>query len=95
MAKRNKIIYWISTTLVCIAMTGGGLGQLFRAQANLDILRYLGYPIYFASILGAWKVLSAIALLVPKFPLLKEWTYAGIFFAMTGAAISHLVMDDI
>jgi uncharacterized membrane protein YphA (DoxX/SURF4 family) len=51
----------------------------------------LGYPLYFIMILGVWKVLGTIALLVPGFPRLKEWAYAGIFFNMTGAAISHAV----
>jgi hypothetical protein len=50
----------------------------------------LGYPTYFVSIIGFWKVLAAIALLVPRFPRLKEWAYAGIFFNMSGAAISAL-----
>ena len=49
----------------------------------------LGYPLYFMLILGVWKVLGTIALLVPGFSRLKEWAYAGIFFNMTGAAISH------
>ena len=48
----------------------------------------LGYPLYFFAILGIWKVLGAIAILVPGFPRLKEWAYAGIFFDLTGAAAS-------
>jgi hypothetical protein len=75
-------------------MLGGGFGQLFRAQANVDVITHLGYPVYFLSILGTWKILGVIALLIPKFPLLKEWAYAGFFFAMTGAAISHVVLGD-
>jgi hypothetical protein len=43
---------------------------------------------YFFGILGFWKVLGAIAILVPRFPRLKEWAYAGIFFDLTGAAAS-------
>ena len=50
--------------------------------------RQLGYPMYFFAILGVWKVLGAIAILVPRFPRLKEWAYAGIFFDLTGAAAS-------
>ena len=55
---------------------------------------HLGYPVYFITILGFWKVLGAIALLAPRFPRLKEWAYAGIFFEMTGAAASHAVRGD-
>ena len=48
----------------------------------------LGYPIYFMVILGFWKVLGAIAIVAPRYPRLKEWAYAGIFFDLTGAAAS-------
>ena len=51
---------------------------------------HLGYPSYFLVLLGSWKVLGAIALLVPRRPLVKEWAYAGAFFAYTGAIVSHL-----
>ena len=54
----------------------------------------LGYPVYFIMIIGYWKVLGGIALLVPRLPRLKEWAYAGIFFNMTGAAVSHAVSGD-
>ncbi len=54
----------------------------------------LGYPNYLLLILGTWKILGVIAVLIPKFPLLKEWAYAGFFFSMTGAAISHMVIGD-
>ena len=54
----------------------------------------LGYPVYFARILGVWEVLAGIALLVPRFARLKEWAYAGIFFNMTGAAVSRAVRGD-
>lgn len=94
MTKRNKIIYWTSTLLLSFAMLGGGIGQLFRAQTNVDVIIHLGYPIYFLSILGTWKILGVIALLIPKYPLLKEWAYAGFFFAMTAAAISHIARGD-
>ncbi len=51
---------------------------------------HLGYPSYFLVLLGTWKVLGAVALLVPGRPLLKEWAYAGAFFTYTGAMVSHL-----
>jgi len=54
----------------------------------------LGYPLYLLTILGIWKILGVIAVLIPKFSLLKEWAYAGFFFAMTGAMISHIIMGD-
>jgi hypothetical protein len=55
---------------------------------------HLGYPLYFVTILGFWKVLGAMALLAPRFPRLKEWAYAGTFFEMTGAAASHAMSGN-
>jgi hypothetical protein len=54
----------------------------------------LGYPLYFLTLLGVWKILGVAAILAPKFPLLKEWAYAGFFFTMSGAVCSHLVIGD-
>jgi len=66
----------------------GGVAQLAHVQGVVDGFVRLGYPPYFVTILGFWKVLGAIAILVPRFPRLKEWAYAGIFFDLTGAAAS-------
>lgn len=90
MKKRNKIIYWIATGFLALGMTAGGVQQLLQIGGYVEIITGLGYPLYFMSILGAWKILGVITLLVPKFPLVKEWAYAGFFFAMSGAAISHI-----
>src|SRR5690606_2444903 len=89
-AKRNKIIYWIVTGFLAFAMLAGGVQQLLQIGGYVEILTQLGYPLYFMSILGAWKILGVIVLLIPRFPLVKEWAYAGFFFAMSGAAISHI-----
>jgi uncharacterized membrane protein YphA (DoxX/SURF4 family) len=94
MEKRNKIIYWIATTLFCFGMLASGLQQVFHTKAMIDLVTPLGYPVYFLYIIGTWKVLGVIAVLVPGFKLLKEWAYAGFFFVMTGAFVSHLVIGD-
>ena len=91
---RNKIIYWISTIWLALGMLAGGTFELSRMKAWTDIITHLGYPIYFLTILGIWKILGAIALLMPKLPLLKEWAYAGFFFAMSGALFSHIASGD-
>jgi len=57
-------------------------------------MEHLRYPVYFMTIIGIWKILGVFALLIPKFPLLKEWAYAGFFFVMSGAAFSHIAMGD-
>lgn len=94
MSKRNKIIYWIATIWLAAGMLAGGLQQLFQTGGYVAILGHLGYPKYFMSIIGAWKILGVIAILIPRFGLLKEWAYAGFFFVMSGAVISHLAMGD-
>ncbi|MCW3083493.1 MAG: DoxX-like family protein [Bacteroidetes bacterium] len=94
MEKRNKIIYWIATALLAVGMLGSGLAQIFHAKQMIDLVVPLGYPIYFLSIIGVWKVLGVVAILVPRFTLVKEWAYAGFFFVMTGALVSHLASGD-
>jgi hypothetical protein len=90
MSKRNKIIYWISTLWLSLGMFSTGIVQLFRVKTETDFLAHLGYPEYFPTLLGAWKILGVVAVLTPGFPVLKEWAYAGFFFAMTGAVFSHV-----
>ena len=78
-------------------MLATGAGQLFKAkegQGGLDMITHLGYPIYLLTLLGIWKILGVVAVLIPKFLLLKEWAYAGIFFIMTGAIFSHIAVGD-
>jgi hypothetical protein len=89
MTKRNKIIYWVATLWLALGMTSTGIVQLLKTQQELDLMTSLGYPIYLLTIIGAWKLLGVITVLIPKFPLLKEWAYAGFFFNMTGAVFSH------
>lgn len=94
MNKKNQIIYWVSTGLLCLGMLAGGLAQLFQAKPNVEGVMRLGYPLYFLAILGTWKLLGVVALLIPKRPVLKEWAYAGFFFAMTGAVLSHMLSGE-
>jgi len=97
MAKTNKVIYWISTIWLALGMLSTGIVQLFKAnlgQGGLDMITHLGYPAYLLTLLSAWKLLGVVALLVPKFSLLKEWTYAGFFFIMSGAVFSHIASGD-
>lgn len=94
MTKRNKIIYWTFTILLALGMLSNGLAQTFHAKGFADIIVHLGYPLYFLYILGVWKILGVIAILIPKFSLLKEWAYAGFFFAMSGAVFSHIASGD-
>jgi len=87
--------YWITTGLLVFAIGSGGVAELAHLPGNVEgMVHVLGYPLYFMTIIGFWKVLGAIALLAPRFPRLKEWAYAGIFFNVTGAAASHVAVGD-
>jgi hypothetical protein len=101
MEKRNKIIYWISTVWLALGMLSTGILQLSKAQAEGALappgvygIIHLGYPVYFLTLLGVWKILGVVALLIPRFPLLKEWAYAGFFFVMSGALFTHIACRD-
>ncbi len=95
MEKRKKIWYWIITVLLSFCIFSGGLMQALLAKGVIDGFKPLGYPTYFISLIGIWKMLGVIAILLPGFKLLKEWAYAGIFFTMTGAVISHIASNDV
>ena len=88
-SRAKSIVYWTTTGLTAFFIGGGGASQVWQYQTNPHgVVPLLGYPMYFFAILGVWKVLGAIAILLPRFPRLKEWAYAGIFFDLTGAAVS-------
>ncbi len=94
--KLNKIgiIYWTATLFLSIGMVAGGTQQMLQIVGYSEIVTNLGYPLYLLSIIGVWKILGVIAILIPKLPLLKEWAYAGFFFVMSGAFISHLAVGQ-
>lgn len=94
MTKTHKILYWFTTLWLGLGMTATGIVQLIKQKEELTMMTHLGYPAYFLSLLGVWKILGVVAVLMPKFPLLKEWAYAGFFFAMSGAVYSHLASGD-
>jgi uncharacterized membrane protein YphA (DoxX/SURF4 family) len=92
--KRNKIIYWIATGLVCLPLVAGGIFDLIKAPEVMASMTHLGYPTYLATILGVAKLLAVVALLYPGFPRLKEWAYAGVTIDFLGAGLSHLAVGD-
>jgi len=91
---KNKLTYWISTGWLALGMLSTGIVQLIRIKEEVEMMQHLGYPLYFLPLLGIWKILGVAAILAPGFPRLKEWAYAGFFFAMSGAIVSHLVVKD-
>ncbi len=100
MKKAQKIIYWLTTVVLVFGLLASGIQQLLRMEIEGALappfawgIEQLGYPVYVLTILGAWKLLGAVAILIPKYPLLKEWAYAGIFFLFTGALFSHVASN--
>ncbi len=88
--KKNKIIFWVSTSIVSGMMLMSGGMYLSQNPAITEGLKTLGYPSYMLYILGVAKLLAAGALLQPIFPRLREWAYAGLTFTLLGAVISHV-----
>ena len=92
--KARKVGYWVSTALLAAAFLFGGVVDISRSPQVAEGLAHLGYPLYFAVFLGAWKVLGALAIVAPGLPRLKEWAYAGIVFDLSGAFFSHAAVGD-
>lgn len=90
----KSYVYWPLTALFSLALLGSGVGDLVRAAPIVEGLTHLGYPSYFPMILGFWKVVGVLAVLAPGLPRVKEWAYAGFFFALTGASASHWLQGD-
>lgn len=94
MTKTQKIIYWVATIWLALGMLSTGVVQLMKMDEEVTRFGQLGYASYVLTLIGIWKLLGVTAVLVPRFPLIKEWAYAGFFFLMTGAIVSHIAVGD-
>ena len=92
--RARTAVYWVSTGLVAFAMLAGGVMDLIGGEEIAASMAQLGYPAYFALILGVWKLGGAVVIAAPRLRLVKEWAYAGIFFDLSGAAASHAAVGD-
>ena len=93
-SKGRKIIYWVTTIVIAIAYFVTGVGNILPFAHIAQDMAHLGYPTYFLKILGTWKILAAIGILIPKISRIKEWVYAGMIFDLTGAAFSRFTIGD-
>lgn len=91
---RKTVAYWATTGLLSAGLVYGSVADITLQPASIEIMEQLGYPLYLLVILGVWKALAAVAILAPGMPRLKEWAYAGVFFNMTGAFVSHVVIGS-
>jgi uncharacterized membrane protein YphA (DoxX/SURF4 family) len=92
--KAKLALYWASTSLLAFVLLAAGYADFSHAPDMVKGMTHLGYPFYFLTILGSWKMLGSVAILVPGFARLKEWAYAGVTFTFTGAFFSHLSAGD-
>jgi hypothetical protein len=87
-----KILYWVFTGLFAAFMVFSAIPNIMVNQQSIDIFTQLGYPTYLISFMGWLKILGSIAILVPGFPRIKEWAYAGLFFDLLGATYSSIAV---
>jgi hypothetical protein len=90
----KSIAFWFVTLMVAWEMVAGALWDLLQIEYVRAIFDHLGYPLYLSAIICPWKLLCALTLLVPRFPRLKEWAYAGALFNYWGATASHYLVGD-
>jgi DoxX-like family len=91
--KRTNSIFWIITILFSAFMLFSAIPEIrLTAEAKL-FMNHLGYPDYFNPFIGVLKILGVIAILVPGYPRITEWAYAGFFFDLTGATYSQIATD--
>ncbi|MFM9281155.1 DoxX family protein [Paenibacillus jiagnxiensis] len=91
--KKLAIPYWIFTVLLAALMGIGAIPNMMSVPDAVVMFEHLGYPVYLLPFLGAAKLLGVVAILVPGFPRIKEWAYAGLFFDLAGAMYSTIAVD--
>jgi len=94
---RNRVravAYWATTLVIVFELASGSVWNLVPIDWTTAQLNHLGYPTFFADILGVWQAAAAVAIIVPGFALIKEWAYVGTFFLWSGAVWSHLIVGD-
>lgn len=90
----RTLSFWATTLVVVAELMAGSVWNLKPIEWVEAQLRHLGYPHYFAYILGVWQAAAAAVIITPRLPLIKEWAYAGTFFLWSGAVLSHLSVGD-
>ncbi|MEO6000867.1 MAG: DoxX family protein [Chitinophagaceae bacterium] len=93
--KKTKIYYWIFTGLLAALMLVSSIPDIIYSKEAVVMIRdHLGYPLYFLPFIGVAKFLGVVAILIPGFPRIKEWAYAGFVYDLTGAMYSMIAVGD-
>ncbi len=93
--KKINIIYWIFTALFAVMMAATAIPDVIMQPEAVTFMTHLGYPLYFIPFIGWAKILGAAAILIPGFPRIKEWAYAGLFFDLIGAVYSNMAVGPL
>lgn len=72
--------YWTVTIILAFSIALSGIGQLMRLGGNVDLVTHIGFPLYITYILGTWKLLGILAIVIPGFPVLRNGLIAVSFF---------------
>jgi hypothetical protein len=88
--KSTNIAYWIITGIFAAFMISTAIPDILLSPDAVKFMTVLGYPNYFTVFIGYAKILGSIAILIPGFPRIKEWAYAGLFFDLFGATYSNI-----
>jgi len=91
--KKIKISYWIFTVLFAVFMGFTAIPDAMMDKEAVKMVTHLGYPLYFIPFIGVAKILGSIAILIPGFPRIKEWAYAGLFFDLIAATHSMIKVE--
>lgn len=90
----TSIAYWLTTGTLAFFIGSGGIAYVLQADFTISGFVVLGLPVYVMVLVGVWKVLGSIVILLPGLPRVKEWAYAGLVFDVTGAIVAHWAVDD-
>lgn len=91
--KSTRIWHWVCTGIFATFMTFSAVPDIMQVPEAVAFIGHLGYPAYFVPFIGVAKLLGCIAIVVPGFPKIREWAYAGLFFDLIGALYSALMVD--
>ena len=92
--KRNKIIYWISTGILCALFMFSAMMYIFNYPRIEGFFINLGFPTWIIYPLAVLKVFGVLAILTKKINHLKELAYAGFLFDAILALSAHIIVND-
>ncbi len=93
--KKTNTIYWILTGLSAAMMFASSIPNILSVPQAVDlVITHLGYPTYFLPMIGVAKFAGAVAILIPGFPRIKEWAYAGLIYDLSAAIYSSISVGD-